>query len=118
MFNISRSQQVCHRQIIRFGRTPENPNSVGQLRRSGILRDCTTAILEYKPHEKGLVLEGAQRSLISVIGLTLPPNHELDILLYNGRAYRLVQADMGPRPGGTPIFHDYQVIYDASEHVS
>lgn len=114
MFNITRARNVAHRQIIRFGRTPANPLSLGKLRRDGADRNCTVAILEYKPHEKGLILEGALRALISTINLNEPPDHEQDKLVHNGKIYNLVLADVGPRPGGTAIFHDMSVVYDSA----
>jgi hypothetical protein len=113
MFNIARAQQVSHRQIVRFGRTPANPNALGKLRRGASDRNCTVAILEYKPHEKGLVLEGAMRALVSTVGLTVEPHHENDLLVAAGKVWRIVAPVGGPRPGGVAIFHDCQVVYQS-----
>lgn len=112
-YNITRARSVAHRQIVRFGRTPANPLALGKLRRNGADRSCTVAIIDYKPHEKGLVLDGAVRALVSTQGLTEVPDHEQDLLIHNGKSYRLVAPDVGLRPGGVPIFHDLQVLYNA-----
>lgn len=114
-FNINRARSVAHRQIVRFGRTPANPLALGKLRRDGVDRTCTVAIVEYSPREKGLVLDEAMRALVSTLELSEPPDHERDLLIHMGKSYRLVAPDVGPRPGGVPIFHDLQVLYNANE---
>jgi hypothetical protein len=102
------AQAAASDMITRFG-------SAAVLRRGATDRDCIAAILDYNPRGRDLVLEGARRALVAAAGLTIPPNHELDVLVVGGSVYRIVEPAKGPRPGGTVIFFDLMVMYDSPE---
>lgn len=106
-FDHARAQRVAGAQIERFG-------SAGVLRKidGGAERSCKVAVLEYGPRESQLRLEGHERALIAA-PLADPPHHERDLLVANGNVYRIVAPVRGPRPGGTVIFYEAQVLYDA-----
>ena len=112
-FSTERAQRVSHRQIIRFGSSSRVPGAVGKLRRGAVERTCYVAVLDYTPREQSLRLEYSRRALISVIGLAIPPDHELDKLVVGGEVFRLTKPPEGPRPGGVPIFHDCEVQYES-----
>jgi hypothetical protein len=81
----------------------------------GQLRDCIAAKLEFSPRERGLIMEGAERVLIAANGLTIAPDHQLDMFinLITSKQYRIVQPVKGPRPGDVAIFYDLSIVYDA-----
>lgn len=108
-FDVSRAQRTAHRQIARFG----GGEGLARLRRGGVDRACTAALLEFSPRERDLILEGARRALVSVIGLAVPPDHEQDLLVVGGEVLRIVLPARGPRPSGDPIFHDLTVVYQS-----
>jgi hypothetical protein len=116
-FNFARIQKRADSLIARFG----GGTGLGKLRRNGVDRPCTCVLIEYKPFEKQFVLEGARRALVSRFDpntgqpLDLPPNHELDKLVFAGEVLRIVAPDKGPRPNGEPVFHDLEVLYDSHE---
>lgn len=110
-FNITRAQNVSHRQIVRFGRTQVNPLALGKLIRDGAARNCTVAILEYKPSEKGLRVDGAMRALVSAKNLNVPPDPEQDELQAGGKIWKIIGPVAGPQPGGTLVFYDLEVTY-------
>lgn len=107
-YNFDRAQKAADHQIRRFG-------GAARLRRSGVDRTCTAAFLEYSPREKGLLLDGARRVLVSPLGLSEPPNHELDLLVFAGSIYRIIAPVGGPRPAGKPIYYDLAVVFQANE---
>jgi len=115
-FNFNRIQRRADSLIARFG----GGLGKGKLRREGIPdRPCSCVIIEYSPNEKGLVLDGSRRALVSRFDpvtkapLALPPNHELDKLVFAGEVMRIVKPDTGPRPNGEPVYHDLEVTYDS-----
>ena len=107
-FDYTRAQQTVDRQIKRFGKA-------AVLRRSGVDRPCHAALLDYNPHGKDLILEGARRALVSPLGLDVPPNHELDLLVFDGEVLRIVAPVKGPRPSGTAVYYDLMVVYQSTE---
>lgn len=113
-FDYDHSRRTTDRLIRRFGRR-------AALRRNDTDRPVSAGVVEWKPHEKGLVLEGSQRAVVSALDpttkeiLAVPPDHEQDKLIFNGKIYRLVAPDRGPRPDGNAVFHDLEVIYDSSD---
>jgi hypothetical protein len=117
-FNFDRLQRRADSLIARFG----GGSGLGTLRRDGIDDRVVSCVLtEYTPHEKELRLEGSRRALVSRFDpdtgapLALPPNHELDKLVFAGEVLRIVSPDTGIRPNGTPIFHDLEVVYDSRD---
>lgn len=107
MANIARLKATALRMITRWGRT-------AQLDRSGSLRNCKCAIVDYRPRDRDLVTDGARRALIAAQGLTIPPDRELDILVFNGQRFRFAAKPTVYGPDGTDILYDCEVIYDAS----
>ena len=87
-------------------------------------RPCTAVMIDYRPNEKGLRLEGARRFLISTIDpvtgqtLTDPPNHELDQIVFGGMVYNFPTPDSGPRLSGVTLFHDMEGVYVSSDIVT
>lgn len=117
-FNFTRSRKTVDRQIARNG----GGKGKGFLQRADVRRAVTVAIVEYKPTERALVLEGSRRALVSALDpatgavLATPPNHELDqFLIFAGDKFRLVAPDRGPRPDGNAVFHDLEVQYDSRD---
>jgi len=108
-FNYDRVQRKALRLIKRFGR-PDVTQP--KLRRDGTDRDCVGVVIEYSPRERDLVEVGARRALLAAKGLTVPPDYRLDELVWMGDVYKIVAPDTGPRPGGTTIYHDLQVVYN------
>lgn len=108
-----RTRKKADKLITRFGQpTP------AKLRRAGVDRDCTAVLIDYRSNERGLRLEGARRLLISTYNPTtrtdlVPPDHELDMVVFNNELLRIVKPDEGLRPGGITIFHDLEVVYDS-----
>jgi len=93
-----------------------------KLRRGTTDRPCRAAILAWSPREVGLRLEGSRHALISALDpatgapLSIPPDHEQDLLVLGGSVYRMPLPDQGPRPDGVTVgYHDYEVIYDSRE---
>lgn len=84
-----------------------------KLLRGGVLRDCVVARLEYNPRAKGLELEGAERALIAA-PLDVPPDHEQDHLIMNGREYSIPLPVKGPRPGDVVIYYDAVILDENS----
>lgn len=117
-FNFARSRKTADRQIARWG----GGKGLGELQRADVRRTVTAAIVEYRPTERQLVLEGSRRALVSALDpdtgavLTTPPDHELDqFLIFAGQKFRLVAPDRGPRPDGNAVFHDLEVQYDSRD---
>lgn len=116
-FNYARMVQKADQLIAKFGQpTP------ALLRRTGIDdRKCTAVMIDYKPREQGLRNVGARRFLISTIDpitrltLKLPPDFELDLIVFAGSAYRFPTPDEGPRPAGVTLYHDMEGIYDSRD---
>jgi hypothetical protein len=117
-FNFDRSRKTVDRQIARNG----GGKGKGFLERNSVRRAVTCAIVEYKPTERALVLDGSRRALVSALDpvtgavLTTPPDHELDqFLIFAGQKFRFMAADRGPRPDGNAVFHDLEVQYDSRD---
>lgn len=78
----------------------------------------TMALAEYTPRERGLFLDGAVRFWVSALtsaGANVAaadyPNHELDILQFKSRRYRILMPPSGPHPDGTWIAFDLSCMY-------
>lgn len=63
---------------------------------------------------RDLVVEGAVRMFISAYGLTVSPDADLDLLLWDGKYYRFIAPPTGPRPNGLIIFHDCSMLETAA----
>jgi hypothetical protein len=105
-FNYDRVQRKALRLINRFGRAD------AALRRDGADRACTAVVIEFSPRERDLVEVGARRALVAAKGLAVAPDYRQDELVWMGEVYKIVAPDTGPRPGGTTIYHDLQVVYN------
>lgn len=84
-----------------------------KLSRNGTLRDCVAATLDFTPAGKGLNLDEVSRFLVAA-PLAVPPDHELDKLVFNGSVYQLTAPVKGPRPGGVPYYYDITVLYESA----
>jgi hypothetical protein len=96
--------------------------SLGKLRRAGIPdRNCYCVITDYSPRERGLRNEGARRALISVEDpatgayMAIPPNHEVDTLVYAGEVLRIPTPVEGARPLDKFLYFELEVVYDSRE---
>lgn len=76
-------------------------------------RPITVAILDYNPRARGLALEGAERAIISAVGLDEPPDYEHDKLWHGGKLYQIPTPVKGPRPGGIVMYHDADIVYES-----
>lgn len=106
--NIDRLQVSADRMI-------KGAGGRGFLVRDGVKRPCFCARIEFKPAERGLYLDGAERYFISALKLQVPPDHEQDLLEFKGRAlltsrYRLIVPPLGPRPNGLVVYYDCPVM--------
>jgi hypothetical protein len=110
MFDYTRAQKVCDRQIRRFG---GKDALTAKLDRNGVLRSCIAARIEYTPKERALVIDGSSRMLISVIGLVAPiPVFDLDMIIFAGERYKFNVPITGFRQGsGTVLYYDGNVTY-------
>jgi hypothetical protein len=109
MPNFNRSRQVWHNQIVRWGGGVNN----GKLVRAGVSRTMTMAMVEYTPRERGLFVDGSVRFWISALNVTAAnmPDHELDLVQFRGRQYRIVLPPQGQQPDGTWIAFDCSCVY-------
>lgn len=104
-FPFARSQATATRIIKRWGGPKQ-----GYFIRAGARRPAWMARLEYKPEERDLYVDGAERLYVSVEGLKIAPEQELDFIEYGGFNYRILKPPLGPRPNGTVIYYDLAVI--------
>lgn len=102
--NFARSQKSAHRLISRWG-------GAGFLIRAGVKRPITCARADYKPSERGLYVDGAERIYISTVGITVEPDFELDMIQFNKKIYKITLPVVGPRPAGIVVFYDCSVLY-------
>lgn len=86
--------------------------AAAKLSRAGILRDCIAGILDYNPTSKGLNLDDAARVRVAA-PLAIPPDHELDKLIFKGAVYQITSPVKGARPGGVAYFYDLDVLYES-----
>jgi hypothetical protein len=105
--NVARLQNTALRQIKRWG-------GQGFLVRDGAKRACWVCIIDYKPRDADLRMVGAKRALIAAKGLAVGPDRELDQVEFKGQRWRIVNPITGPRPNGTPIFYDCEVVYESA----
>lgn len=98
-FNFGRSQLTAHRIITRWGAS-------GFLVRAGVKRPAMIARLEYKPSERGLFLDGSERLYVSAYQLTVPPDHEQDVIEWIGSIYKINGPPTGSRPAGIVVYYD------------
>lgn len=83
----------------------------GFLIRGGVKRPCTIAMMEYKPSERGLYVDGSVNLRISTVGLTVEPDFELDTIQFAGKVYKIMMPATGPRPTGVAVYHDCNCLY-------
>lgn len=104
--NIKSRQHSAHRMIQRYSN-----GVVGYLVRGAVQRVATMARVDYTPRANGLALDKVSKIRISVIGLAVPPDFELDEIIYAGERYRITAEPTGPRLGGTFVYYDCDVVY-------
>ena len=80
------------------------------LERDGVRRPCVAARQEYKPQEVALFEIGSERMYVSAKNLAVPPDPQLDKLIFNGKRYSITQEPKGPRPNGMVMFYDCNVM--------
>lgn len=105
-YNSARGQYRSFLQIRKFGRQ-------GYLRRDGVDRPCMVGIIDYKPYDASLREVGAQRALIAAYKLEVPPERDLDLLIFGDEVHRFSAPIKGPRPDGVVLFFDCEVVYDS-----
>lgn len=105
---IKGGQTSAHRMIQRWG-------GIGYLVRGSEQRAATMARIEYTPQQRGLFGDKASRIRISVIGLAVPPDHELDHILYKGESYNIVLPISGPRVTGEFVYYDCDCMFGENE---
>lgn len=97
-------QVSAHRMIQRWG-------GIGYLIRGSEQRAATMARMEYTPRERGLFDDRASRIRISVIGLAVAPDHELDEVIWKGERYKILTPVEGPRVTNEFIYYDCNCMY-------
>src|SRR5262245_14651574 len=107
-YNYVRAQGVAHRMISKYG-------APAVLRRSDGDRTCIACELDFTPEETTrLANPTARLFLISVIGLTLPPNNEKDRLItfdQNGaesEELRIIAPPGRLAPAGIVVYWELQ----------
>lgn len=98
-------QQSAHKMIARWG-------GVGQIVRGSTPRNATMARIEYTPRERqGLQVDAECKIRISLVGLTVPPDHEQDYITFRGKTYKILLPPTGPSADGeTFAFYDCSVV--------
>lgn len=98
-------QNAAHKMIARWG-------GVGQIVRDGTPRNATMARMEYTPRERAsLTIEAETRLRVSAVGVTIPPDHERDLIIFKGRTYKMLMPPSGPSSDGeTFAFWDVPVV--------
>jgi len=81
-----------------------------RLVRDGQQRVCVAARLEYTPRERGLFEDGSSRILIAGNSVTIPPDNELDLLLFAGKHYRIMQVTGYRQGDDTVLYYDCNVV--------
>lgn len=116
-YDVAGARRRVHAQILKFGSSATSPGAVGVLQtlEGGTERNCIVGVADYKPHERGLVEEGARRALISALApdltpLNPPPNHQTERVKIAGYWYTFAAPILGPQPGSEAVFYDCQVI--------
>lgn len=105
--NILRLQKSADRMIRGAG-----AGAKAYLIRDGVSRLVAAARMEFKPTERALFEDGAERFYISSLKLQVPPDHELDQFSFKGkglkttRRYRIITRPTGPRPNGIVVYYD------------
>lgn len=109
MPNLQAMQERAQRALRRW-----NGGKPGYLVRNGVRRPAVIARGSYNHRERELFLDGSERFLIAAYKLQVPPDHELDLILFNGNLYRITSPVTGPRPDGTVMLYDCNCLYDSS----
>lgn len=104
--SIASRRKSAHRMIARWG-------GPGFLIRDGVKRPITCAMMEYRPAERGLYLDGSVNIRISTIGLTVPPDFEQDVIQFAGKIYKINTPPTGPRPTGEVVYYDCNALYSS-----
>lgn len=85
-------------------------NQRGKVIRDGSVRATPfMAIGSYKPTERGLFLDGTERLAIAATTLN-DLDFELDTIEFLGSAYKINVPPLGPRPDGTVVLYDCNVL--------
>lgn len=109
-YDYAGAQRRAHSQIKKYG-------VVGALRRNGVDRPCLVGVIDFNPRGKELILEGQRRALVSSLApdlsVLVAPDHELDLLIWNGEVCLIPVPVRGIRPAGTVIYYDLTVTYSA-----
>lgn len=108
MPNLQAMQKRAHAALKRW-----NGGKPGYLVRDGVRRSAVIARSEYTPRERALYLDGRERFFVAAYLLAVPPDHEQDMLLFNGRLYRIIEPVKGARPDGTVMLHDCACLFDS-----
>jgi hypothetical protein len=109
--NIARMQKSADRMI----RSAAKGASAALVRGSA-RRPVYACRMDWKPTERGLFEDNAERFFISALGLTIPPDFEQDIFEFKGvgqkaRRYRITMPPSGPRPNGMVIYFDLACVF-------
>lgn len=98
----NRAQISAHRQIASFGGT-------AALKRGGVERPCTAALLRYVTADREGSLIQFGDSLFLISGLSLedaaPPDNELDTLVVEGVEYRIIAPPSKLSPDSKTILY-------------
>ena len=107
--DFNRSRKVWHGHIAKWG----GGVNKGVLIRGTTRRPATMAMLEYTPKERGLFADGAVRFWVSALNVQEAnyPSHELDILEFKKRRYKILLPPAGQQPDGTWIAFDLSCMF-------
>jgi hypothetical protein len=87
----------------------------GNSQRGKIIRDGVVSAQpymargDYKPTERGMFLDGSERLTVSAVNLS-EIDFERDTIEFTGSAYKINVPPTGPRPDGTVILFDCNVL--------
>lgn len=108
MPNLQAMQIRAHAALRRW-----NGGKPGFLVRAGVRRAAVIARGEYSPRERQLYLDGREKLMIAAYQLAVPPDHELDQIIFNSRLYRIIEPVKGARPDGTVMLYECACLFDS-----
>ena len=102
--NYARSQSVADRMIRKYG-------AVAALRRANVDRMCYAVESDFTPAERaGKLINPVDRLfLVSSMGLLIPPNNEVDTLIFKGEVLRIKAPPGRLAPAGIVVYWELQV---------